>query len=116
MVNIEYLSDPTEYHIRLIIKGHAGQSEKGSDLVCSAVSILTHTIAENVRRLCKHHIGYVSLEEGDSEVDIFFNSDNEYEQLGGKIEAIATGFELLAESYPQYVAFNVNGKGESLNI
>ena len=116
MVNITYMSDPTENHIRLIIKGHAGQAEKGKDLVCSAVSILTHTVAENVRRLCKHHIGYISLEEGDSEVDIFFNSDNEYKEIGGKIEAIATGFELLAESYPENVVFNATGKGESLNI
>ncbi len=116
MVNITYLSEPTENHIRLIVKGHAGQAERGKDLVCSAVSILTYTIAENVRRLCKRHIGYISLEEGESEADIFFNSDNEYKEIGGKIEAVATGFELLAESYPEYVAFNATGKGESLNI
>lgn len=116
MINIEYLSEPTENHIRLIVKGHAGQAEKGEDLVCSAVSILTYTIAENVRNLCKRHIGYISLEEGDSEVDIFFNSEGEFKEIGGKIEAIATGFEILAESYPKYVAFNVTGKGENLNI
>ena len=116
MVNITYLSEPTENHIRLIVKGHAGQAEHGKDIVCSAVSILTYTIAENVRRLCTNHIGCISLEEGDSEVDIFFNSDREYEKIGGKIEAIVTGFEILSKSYPEYVTFNTNGKGESLNI
>lgn len=116
MVNIELSLKPTENRIRIIVKGHAGQAEKGKDLVCSAVSILTYTIAENVKRLCRKHIGAISLDEGESEIDIFLNSDEEYKDFVKRIEAVSIGFEILAESYPEYVTFNVNGKGESLNI
>lgn len=116
VVNIEYLSISSENHIRLIVKGHAGQAEQGKDIVCSAVSILTYTIAENIQRLCKNHIGFISLEEGASEVDVFFNSDKEFKEIGGKIEAIVTGFEILSKAYPEYVTFNTDGNGESLNI
>lgn len=105
---------PEDKRIRLAVNGHANYAEHGKDIICSAVSILAYTIAENVRSLCKNNTYSISLKKGNSNVDIVFSSDEQYKDIGRQIKSVVKGFEILSEAYPQYVTFYFNGEGESL--
>lgn len=95
----------------LTVKGHSRLAEEGQDIVCSAATILVHTLAENVIALhnagmleSKHTIvkrikgnakvRCIPLEEHKEAVRIVFNS-------------IAIGFKLLADSYPKNIFYKI---------
>ena len=91
-------------------KGHAQSAEKGSDLVCSAVSILLYTLASNVQDLAACSRDYrrprTKLDEGDAEVSI------SPVHGGGSVatlvfDSVCKGFELLSKDYPENVKFTV---------
>ena len=96
-----------EYYDRylLIIEGHASFSEKGRDIVCSAVSILVYTLLnilkdeESDKRLAiRREIvrdGYFCVE-----VEPFDFSKN---RTKGIIDTIIMGLALLNQEYPENV-------------
>ena len=92
-------------HYLLIIEGHASFSEKGTDIVCSAVSILVYTLLnilkdeESDKRLAiRREIvrdGYFCVE-----VEPFDFSKN---RTKGIIDTIIMGLALLNQEYPENV-------------
>jgi uncharacterized protein YsxB (DUF464 family) len=96
-----------EYYDRylLIIEGHASFSEKGTDIVCSAVSILVYTLLNilkdeesNKRLAIRREIvrdGYFCVE-----VEPFDFSKN---RTKGIIDTIIMGLALLNQEYPENV-------------
>lgn len=79
------------------ILGHANFDVYGSDIVCSAVSMITTTIA-NKLKLLNSEIA-IELDEGNS----FF----EWEKLSHDekllIETLILGLEMIAENYSKYI-------------
>ena len=61
--------------IVLKVEGHAGQAEKGQDIVCSAASILTYTIAQYLKYV--HERGglqkspRINIKDGDALIVAF---------------------------------------------
>lgn len=92
----------------LSIEGHAGQDEKGHDIVCSAVSMLFYTLAQSV--LQSEHMmedGAVFKDE-DGDGHILCRPKKEYEaNVALMYWTILTGVELIVANYPEYVAFRV---------
>ena len=96
-----------EYYDRylLIVEGHASFSEKGKDIVCSAVSILVYTLLnmlkdeESDQRLkLKREIvrdGYFCVE-----IEPFDFSKN---RTKGIIDTVVMGLALLNQEYPENV-------------
>ncbi|MBQ4103473.1 MAG: ribosomal-processing cysteine protease Prp [Clostridia bacterium] len=96
-----------EYYDRylLIVEGHASFSEKGKDIVCSAVSILVYTLLnmlkdeESDKRLkLKREIvrdGYLCVE-----IEPFDFSKN---RTKGIIDTVVMGLALLNQEYPENV-------------
>lgn len=97
--------------LELEIKGHAGQNEKGKDIVCSAISTLFYTLGQAI----------IDSEVMLDEKPIFKEEDGagylcckpkkEYE---GNIErsywTILEGFELLSKNYSKYVKLVIWGE------
>ena len=89
----------------LIVEGHASFSEKGKDIVCSAVSILVYTLLnmlkdeESDKRLkLKREIvrdGYFCVE-----IEPFDFSKN---RTKGIIDTVVMGLALLNQEYPDNV-------------
>lgn len=88
------------------IDGHAGQDDSGHDIVCSAASILTYTLAQTMR--------YVEDQEGlelnpiiqlnEGNAIVLVRPKEEYEgEVAQTFFTIEVGFSLLAQNYPQYV-------------
>lgn len=106
MINITF--DPKNYELG--ITGHAGQAEKGEDIVCSAVSMLFYTLADSLNKsetmLKKHPI--IKMEDGNGHIKC--RPKKEYEGNIALIYwTILNGLELLAEEYKEFVSFTVQG-------
>lgn len=90
------------------VTGHAGQAEKGQDIVCSAVSILFYTLAQAVTtsRDALEDEPVIITNDGDGLV-----ACKPKEGFEGVIQrtywTILTGFDLLAEEYKEYVKLTV---------
>ena len=99
--------------IILKVEGHAGQNEKGKDIVCSAASILIYTIAEYLEFIHKRG-GFqkkprIQIKDGDAL--IVAKPTEEY--MGEVLNAFfvaEVGYNLLAQNYPQYVEVKMFGK------
>lgn len=98
MTEISYKCDGNLHHIT--IDGHAGFSTSGMDIVCSAVSILTYTLMENIAQLDID--SETDIKEGHVSITVLV-PDNLNEKLETLFNTILIGYELLEQSYPDYV-------------
>lgn len=99
MINIEILNDDEEFHCK--ITGHAGYAERGKDIVCAAVSILSFTLYEFV---LKHEemVKELHAETGDGKFKIsFLYKDKNFFQ--SVLEAFVLGITRVSENYKDYV-------------
>ena len=106
MIEIKFVPE----NLEVKISGHAGQAEKGKDIVCSAVSILFYTLAQAVMD---------STDMLEEEPTIVIDDGNGYVSCKPKKEflstmqrtywTILTGFELLVQEYKDYVSFAIVG-------
>ena len=103
---IEIKFNPEQMELK--ISGHAGQAEKGQDIVCSAVSILFYTLAQAVTtsRDALEDEPVIITNDGDGLVAC--KPKKEYEATMQRTYwTILTGFELLAQEYKEYVKLTV---------
>ncbi len=106
MIEITLAKDDGERRLSLTVKGHAGCGEKGRDIVCAAVSILTYTLAKNVdtaRERGERLDASIRLAEGDAHVLCTAGDSDAYRALLRVFRVIEEGYALLAESYPHHV-------------
>lgn len=94
--------------------GHSGYSSRGSDIVCSAVSILCFTLLNTVmekddKKLCityKQKDGYFYLS--------FIHHEDEC--LKAVFYAVCNGLQMLSEQYGEYVSLRFfTNRGEIIN-
>jgi uncharacterized protein YsxB (DUF464 family) len=92
----------------VIVEGHAGMDDIGKDIVCSAVSTLTYTLAKAVESMYErdelNEEITVTLENGKAEISISprFAFRNEARLI---FDTICDGYEMIARDYPQHVEF-----------
>ncbi len=79
----------------LKISGHAGYAEKGSDIVCAAVTALAGTLERCMKKAGE---GCCEWKEGET---CFTASGTE--NLRPCFETVVTGLRMLAEEFPDYV-------------
>lgn len=83
---------------RLIVRGHAGQAEKGMDIVCAAASVLTLTMLKSLNALTQSRILYTI---SDGYVDIVFENLLESGKL--LVDSFFLGICALIEEYPECI-------------
>lgn len=96
---------------RMEIKGHAGAGEYGQDIVCAAASILMLTLEEALER--RRELFQPVIEKRPGEAVIYGRAGGwAGEGRRGIMETVFTGYELLAEGYPDSVsAERIRGDG-----
>lgn len=93
------------------MEGHAGSGTAGHDLVCASLSILAYTLASSLELLddeeqrCNVH---VELKEGEGLISCD-PDENCCRTVTIIFETICTGFDLLAQNYPNHVFFEITG-------
>lgn len=100
----------------LVIKGHAGQAEKGHDIVCASASILAYTIAQIVKTMA-HHGDFeieptIELNDGDATIVCRSKDSWLHAEASHAFFVAQVGFSLLAYHYPQFVELNTVGEPE----
>ena len=82
----------------IIIKGHAGYSEPGKDIVCAGVSALVQTLIQSVEELTDDKISY-SVYPGFTYIK-FRNLSEKSKTL---FDSFFIGVSMIAEEYPDNV-------------
>lgn len=99
----------TDNTISLKVEGHAGQAEKGQDIICASVSMLVYTLAQYVNWMYAQHQlkrkALIELEEGNSQVIIKPKSEHMATGLHAFF-VLSVGFDLLSRNYPEFVTFH----------
>lgn len=95
MITIIY--DEKEKDMILQASGHAGYAEKGSDIVCAAVSALMQTLAYSVDG------GTVTRSQDDCNI-LTVQAEQSFDNMA-KFELVTDGLMLLAKQYPKNVRF-----------
>ena len=106
MIEVIYYPD----HNQLTVNGHAGSAEPGRDLICASCSILTLTLARNVKHLCDSGCAseqVTVLQEGHAEIRCtpMARYTDSVKQV---FLSVCVGFEILADKFPEFVSYAVH--------
>lgn len=80
------------------VSGHSGYAEAGEDIICAAVSSLTHPPVRSIEDYLKKKISY-DAEDGYLSVEIF-DPDNRTEAI---LRTMRVGLKEWQKQYPKYV-------------
>ena len=113
MVTVEYVHSDKAFCIQ--VYGHARSAPKGEDLVCCAASTLAYTAAQSALNLYERgalkQFPDVVVNSGNAQVAAVAASDA-IEMVGQMFCTIATGFDMLARQYPDYLMYRETVNGE----
>ena len=104
MTNVSFLSLHDSYYFEC--SGHAEYASAGRDILCSAVSILCYTLGSYTEKLYNEGVlnDYRSdFSDGQVRISFCFADGADERAHLEAINAILCGFELLSESFPDYV-------------
>lgn len=92
------------------VEGHAGSAPKGEDLVCSAASVLVHTLHANVGYMEESGVAAdAEAEIRDGYAKIQCKAVKGYERtVAATYQSVCVGFEILADKFPEYVSFKID--------
>ena len=86
----------------LTVRGHAGFSRYGSDIVCAAASMLAFALAEAVQAAEMKTPPVIEMERGQFRLEAPAAKE-ERARTEGMCETVRAGYRLLAARYPEYV-------------
>ncbi len=113
MVEVRYGENKSNRNLRVIGHATSPQTEDGA-IICSACSMVTYTMAQNIYDLASAgivEINNIRLESGDAEFD--FNVKHGHEAtVDIVVNAIFRGYELLANQYEKIFSITYRGWGE----
>lgn len=105
MIRAEFEKDEQEY-ISLRVEGHAGQAEKGKDIVCAAASILAYTVGQSITQMHKQgwlkKKPHINLKEGKGLITCI-PKEEYFEECLMVFFVAEVGYTLLHNNYPQFV-------------
>ena len=90
---------------KIVVEGHSHEaSSPTGNIVCAAVSMLVQTIANyiyNAEAYGQADVIDITLKDGYANIE--YTTDNNDIKVG--VDAILSGFELLADSYPDIITY-----------
>ena len=115
MVQAEFFTNKEAGSITLKLTGHAGQSEKGQDIVCAAASILAYTVAQALQFMYEQgdlqKKPHIKLAEGDT-IIVAKPKPETYAEALHTFFVAQVGYHLLAHNYPKYVTLQSFGDSD----
>ena len=87
---------------KIVVKGHAGYSLKGSDIVCAGVTVLLRTFVGLVRAEPYIVVHWLKESEGDVEFSVTAVKAHP-ERYEGWCWYFLRGLEDLAKEFPEYL-------------
>lgn len=93
MIKAYFLRDEDAQQV--VVSGHAGYADPGNDIICAACSILNDTLAN-----MSEDAYMVQMNKGFAHI---YFTGRETARRKAILDTIQTGYQLLADSYPEYV-------------
>jgi len=93
---IKINTELNEKNLILSITGHSGYAKLGMDIVCSAVSVLTHLLYNSLEDFEMH--------SNHMEPNVSFIASSTEKNIN-LFKAVTGEFFFLQQSYPQYVEY-----------
>ncbi|MDR1147542.1 MAG: ribosomal-processing cysteine protease Prp [Spirochaetaceae bacterium] len=101
MIQLEATIDDDDILTGYHANGHAGAGERGADIVCAAISVLSRSLARALRGKEGINISMDTLERGTFSAAISY-SDNAKQFLRGAGSFLLEGLRSVAEEYPEH--------------
>ncbi len=98
MIRAEY----NRVDLSLLVRGHAQSAPKGEDLICAAASILAFTAEGVLQNEEAHFMPRISRRNGEFRI-VCQPKEGQVARCRQIFDTIFTGFEILANEYPDYV-------------
>ena len=102
MIQVDFTDDGNTVSLR--VTGHSGLADKGSDIVCSAVSALIQTFAGGVESELQAALSG-NLDSGNCNIRVQVGEDQK-QALKAVFDVFKFGFRKIAKSYPGQVKLN----------
>lgn len=96
----------TAYDGGVKIRGHAYYAPKGYDIICAAVSALTITLIQSLKRLTDTKIKY-DISPGKADIEF----GNLSEPAKALVDSFLIGIQEVISEYPDKVKIYSNGMG-----
>ena len=93
--------------VRLDIDGHAGFADSGSDIVCSAVSVLVRTAGRLLLSQLNNDCDFDSDGKGSFKLMVLKISDGKRDWMSGITEFLLNGLSDLEKDYPAFVKLEI---------
>ena len=93
--------------VQIIIHGHAGYADPGSDIVCAAISALSTALMNLVKRYAEDEfIKDWMIQEKDDFIHIYLKTCSN-PLIETTIDIFYISFKQLSEEYPEHVSINI---------
>lgn len=113
MIRAMFELNEDTHSIGMRLKGHAGMSTIGNDVICASASILAYTIGQIVKT--SSEMGktegepMIKLEKGNATISCVCKPEY-YAEMVHAFVVIETGLHLLANQYPNFVNLKMFGQ------
>lgn len=94
---------------KLHVAGHAGYAESGSDIVCSAVSILVFNTINSIEAFTEEKISINGINRQDGVIDCSFpkrKQGHENKDCTLLLSSMTLGLESIEQMYGEYIKIN----------
>ena len=88
------------------IEGHAGFAEEGSDIVCSAISVLSGAIVNGITEVLEIKVPY-DVKHGFLSIDLKDQSQDDIEKSQVLFETMYITLKSLLVAYDEYISVKV---------
>ncbi len=99
MTKVEY----DEKTLTLEVSGHANYGPFGSDIVCSAVSVLSQTLLANLMKYMDKGWFTMEYDNTDGEMYIHCKANGYYSMVVEMFRFTLVGYRMLEEAFPNHV-------------
>ena len=93
--------------VSLQVNGHADFAERGSDIVCSAVSILVRTAGRILLSQLKNNCEYDSDGKGSFRLEVLKTIEGKWDWIRGITEFLLNGLSDLEKDFPAFVKLEI---------
>lgn len=112
MTNIEIREKDGRFELK--VEGHSGYASRGSDIVCSAISILCFTLLNEIMEKDEKALK-MRYQQKDGYFYLSFSNRHD-ECLKAVFYAVCNGLQMVAEQYPKFVLLRFfTNRGEILH-
>ncbi len=103
MIKVEIIKDPRGYVKRFIVKGHSNYDVYGSDIVCSAVSVLTQATLIGLQSIAKIDVAY-TMEDGYLDCEMPAVAEKEkLIKANAVLDTMVLGLSNIKKNYSSYI-------------